>query len=224
MFIKNILKGILFGIFSMLPGLSGGMLASFTGDYTKCISIFVEKQFNKESIIYMSFLIIGFIIGNILVSNILLLVFNKYNMIYRFMVLLINVLILLSLIIRTNARIKGLLITILLSTLILLIVGKIRINHNGILLTSLFYSLSKVVPGVSSTSLLINIGLYDDLLYFFSSPFAILIDNFIFWFIFWIMFLVYSVVFVLALYFINNSIDFNRMLIPIQVINIFLLL
>ena len=38
----NIIKGVIYGVFSIIPGLSGGVVASYFGDYQKVINIIFE--------------------------------------------------------------------------------------------------------------------------------------------------------------------------------------
>ena len=224
MFLKNYLKGMLFGLFSMLPGLSGGMMASYTGDYSKCIDIVVERRFNRDTIMYLISLILGFVIGVIVTSSILLHFFNQYGSTFKLFIIIVNVGILFSLLKVNFMNIKKLLITTLLSTIIYIGIRNVPFNSNNILLSSFIYSFSKVVPGISSTSLLISFGIYDQLLLFFSKPISSFTSCIFYWSTFWVLFIIYSILLVIVMYYINKKYKFDKVLIIIQIVNILLLL
>lgn len=196
----NIFKGILYGVFSVVPGLSGGILANYFGDYTKCIEIILGEKPILSNLEYLFSIFLGFILGVLVSSNIISFLYNQYTGLFILFVILCNLYILF----RTLLSIKPKLVFILISAsismlLIIFFSNRIFITKENIFLgcivPSMLYSFSKVVPGISSTSILINIGFYDILMSFFINPIAVFLRNPFFWFFFWIIFIIVSYVF-----------------------------
>ena len=214
---KIISRGIIYGIFSILPGLSGGSLANYTGDYDKIIKVLN----NKEDYSFIINIILGFTIGVILTSNIILIIYHRYSCIFIKVIILINSFIIITMIMKTNNKINITLFSFLLYLLINTL--NININLSGIalyIISGIIYSFSKVIPGISSTSLLLTINFYDDIILFFSKPFYSFYNNMIYWIIFWIIFVLFSYLLIGIINKINNKNLFNKIVIILMINNV----
>jgi uncharacterized membrane protein len=185
--INILIRGLIYGIFSIIPGLSGGALAFQYGDYNKCIQIISNRDLQIENLKYLIILGIGFIAGSSLCSRIILVLYESFKIFFKVLIIVLNLYLLIKLSLSKN---KKLLVKIILSTIIIYFIFiNININMNLNMLTmylvcAVIFSFSKVVPGFSSTSILVNIGFYDELLLFFSNPFKELYLNFYLWILF----------------------------------------
>ena len=165
----NILKGFIIGIGKIVPGVSGAVLAISMRVYDKSIYYINNfKNNKKESIKYLLPLGIGIIISIIFFSKIINYLLDKYYV--------ITMLFFIGLIIGTIPSItkeinKKDYYLILLSFIIFLSLSLLGVKNNYILkgsiidivifITSgLFEAIGTVVPGVSSTALLMTIGTY----------------------------------------------------------------
>lgn len=217
----NILfKGFIYGLFSIIPGLSGGALALHNGDYDKCINIINDKDFSFDNIKYLLLILIGFVIGSSLCSRLVFKLYISFLSLFKILIFTINMFLLSKLSVKEN---KKLLVIIVLSTIIiffLLYNINLSLKLDNFLLYSLcgiIFSFSKVVPGFSSTSILINLSFYDKLLLFFSNPFKELLSNFPLWTLFIIVAVFSSLVFVKLI--VNYKMLFNRFVIILLIIN-----
>ena len=224
--IYNLLKGTLYGSFSIIPGLSGSAMAVYLNDYDKILDILIIRKSFKNNILYIISIGLGFLFGIIISSNVLLLLFNKYFKPFIIAILFINIFIIISTINKYSEKIIKILISIIFVLLMYYIIPEINISITNkimyIFLVSFLYSLGKVIPGVSTTSILININSYNFLLQFFSNPIYSFFNNMIFWGLFWIMFLIYSLLLLKLVY--KHKDKLYLVLIDVQVINILSLL
>lgn len=183
-FIQNILKGILIGSGAILPGISSGVLCVIFGIYDKLVDsvLGIFKDF-KKNFLYLLPIAIGVFIGVILFGNILRAAFTNFNMQtkYAFIGLILgSVPILMK---KINSE-KGFRLHYFLYTIIAMSIGIITVilekNINSNLINTLgieesvshstigflvlagaFMSIGIVVPGVSSTIILMCLGIYD---------------------------------------------------------------
>ena len=229
MIILNILKGVIYGGFSILPGLSGSMLAAYFGDYNKIIDIFVEKKLNKENILYITFIFIGFILGIVCLSKILLYLFDNFKLMFKYIIFILNLIILIFILFKNNIKIIKLLKYITLSLLFIIVINNINIDLSNntyffIFFVSFLYSAGKLIPGISCTTLMINLNVYDVILGFFSNPIKFFFNDVIVWMLFWIMFVISSIVIVYFVYKFNKNHKLDELLVVIQLINLLTLL
>ena len=165
----NILKGFIIGIGKIIPGVSGAILAISMGVYDKSIYYINNfKDNKKDSIKYLLPLSIGIIISIIFFSKIISYLLDKYY--------IITMLLFVGLIIGTIPSItkeinkKDYYLTII-SFIIFLSLSLLGANNNYILkenitdkivfiLSGVLEAIGTVVPGVSSTALLMTIGTY----------------------------------------------------------------
>lgn len=222
---KNFIKGIIYGVFSICPGLSGGILAIRFGDYNKIISIFTKKDFNLNNIRYLFIIFTGFILGTILFSNIIIYLYKSYETMFNIIVLFISIYLLTSIIINSNIKILQLILITLFSLLFMYITKDVSIIHLDtsllFLISGFIFSFSKIIPGISGTSILINIGFYKHLLTFFSNPLSMFSDFFN-WLLFWISFILSGI---LIIKYICAKEEFlNYLVVFVMLVNVFLML
>ncbi|MCI5733015.1 MAG: DUF368 domain-containing protein [Tenericutes bacterium] len=202
-FIYIILCGLLIGSFMVMPGVSGLVIAVILGLYEKIISSATNlfKDF-KNNFLFLLFLGIGVLIGCIWVSNILILFYEKYESITKllFIGLILGGTPYLIKQINKPQKTKNILIILftLLGSLSLFVLSKsilsfnLNVKTDNYLLSSIclflsgfIYSIGKVIPGISSSFLLMIIGMYEYVLSVIAHPITVGladIKNFI-WFI-----------------------------------------
>jgi putative membrane protein len=214
MFIKNLIYGIIIGIGFIIPGVSGGVIATILGIYEIIINK-INNIFNdfKNNIIYLLPILIGVILSIFLFSKIILyLINNKLIFIsYVFIGLILGCIPFLIKEIKNKTNKSISFIPFLISLIvgiILFIVQKNNIPTSNnpslfqIIIGGILYSFGKIVPGISSTSLLIFIGIYNYLLNTIANP---SISNLLFLIPFIISFLISSVIILkLIEYLLNN--------------------
>lgn len=167
---KNLLKGFLIGIGKIIPGVSGAILAITLGVYDKSIEYINNfKNQKKESIKYLAPLVVGIVISIILFSKFLTFLFAKYYLVT--MLFFIGLVIggLPTVINKVNK--KDYLIVIIVFILVFLlsitnIDNNYLIQNNFLdiivmLISGLLEAIGTVVPGVSSSALLMIMGTYN---------------------------------------------------------------
>ncbi len=182
--IQEFLKGILIGVAKIIPGLSGSVLMISFNLYDKAIdSITNFFKDIKANFLFLANLSIGIIIGIVIFSNILNYFINNY---YTYTTSLFIGLILggVPLILQSTQKSKkGYALTII-SLTIMSIISLTNINSNYIIKNNfldsivffgggLLEALGTVVPGISSTALLMLVGIYNIYLEVLSNIFNI---------------------------------------------------
>lgn len=217
----------MYGVFSISPGLSGGVLSVKLGDYKKVLSIINSKKFTFDNIKYLLCLLIGFVCGSILFSQFINYLYTSYSVLFKYVIFAINLYLLLNITFDNKINIIKLLKITIISMVIVLLLKlfdfSIVLKNIYILFifSGIIFSFSKVFPGVSGTSFLINIGFYRYLLLFFSNP-LIVFKNFYIWFLFWLSFLLSSIVFIK--YICNHDDETLYIVIIMMIINLVLLI
>lgn len=187
--IKYIFKGIIIGGGMILPGVSGSVLAVIMGIYEKIIDAFANlfKDFKKNAI-FLAPILMGLVAGFIIFGKLLFFFFKNYEnqSKYVFMGLVIGGLPALF----KEAFKKGDkkinlygFFGALSFSLIVFVFGKKTFNidfsanlNNGlfsyflIFISGFLYIIGKVVPGVSSSVMLMLIGMYQFLLNILNNP------------------------------------------------------
>lgn len=227
-YLFNFFKGVLYGVFSISPGLSGGVLATYLGDYDKLILIYDEKKITKDNLLFILFILFGFIIGIVISSKVVLDMYNKYYSIFKSIIFFISIWILHNMIKLYSLKKQGLIIT---SSVILYIFIKnfnIPIFYNNTRLKYVFgaviYSFGKIIPGISSTTLLINFGMYERVLLFFSDPICEFVHNITSWFLFWSFFSITSLSLLTLITKYKDTVDVKIIVSSIMIVNILLLI
>ena len=167
---KNFFKGFIIGIGKIIPGVSGAMLAIIMGIYDKSIFYLTNfKKNKKDSIKYLSPIVLGIIIAIILFSKIIDYALSKYYIITMlfFVGLIIGGV---PFVVRKVSK-KNYFITII-TFVLFFIISIFSISNNYViknnfvdiivfLLSGVIEAIGTVVPGISSTALLLIIGTYD---------------------------------------------------------------
>lgn len=182
---NNLLKGIIIGAGMILPGVSGGVLAVILGIYDKLIFSFNNLLKNKkENAMFLLPIIIGLIIGVIIFGKILVFVFEEYKVLCSF-VFIGLILGSLPSLVKTTKKNGKIYINILLMSfilsLLLFVLGKSNFDFNienstglvfyfKMFFTGILFISGKVIPGISSSFLLMLIGMYDYVLNIISNP------------------------------------------------------
>lgn len=191
----SLLSGIAVGAGVVLPGVSGSVIAIMLGIYDKIIYLLNDKSKN----IYCKFkilspLLIGLIIGVVSFGNILLLLFEKYEiqMKYIFIGLILGGIPVLNKEIKNkeNGRInyKFLIVSLLIS-LSLFVLPKFNMTFStygfynipfvNLLVAGFFYISGKIIPGVSSSFFMILFGLYDYILMILANPLSFSLEQYV---------------------------------------------
>ena len=190
--VKNIMIGITIGGGMILPGVSGGVLAVIFGIYEKMLDSVANffKDIKKNSL-FLGPIIIGLIIGVLLFGKILFFLFDNYEMQakYTFMGLILGGVPTLFKEIEKKGNEKTKTLILLISFIIsiaLFVLGKEKLNIDfsnqldsglisfGLLfLTGFLFISGKIIPGISSSFLLMLIGMYQFLLNVLNNPFGL---------------------------------------------------
>lgn len=170
-----LLLGIIIGIASITPGLSGGVIAVSLGLYSLIIDsiINIKSQF-KKSISFLLPLIIGAVIGIIIFGIIMKPLLKNYEsyVIYIFTGLVLGSMPSFF----SEATSKGFKITYIFPAVITFCIGILfsytiktsGLHHNlntlTLLLSGGILALGMIIPGISSSFLLIQLGIYEKLI------------------------------------------------------------
>ncbi len=201
MVIKNLLYGIIIGIGFIVPGVSGGVIATILGIYDEIIN----KLLNfKHNIKYLMPLFIGIFISILLFSNIILyLMNNKLIFIsYVFIGLILGCIpfLLKEIKIKTKKNISILpFITTLLIGIILYFIennsyNTVNINFFIMVIAGIFYAIGKIVPGISGSALLMLLGVYKYFLEIIANPLNISLKTFLLLIPFILSFIISSII------------------------------
>lgn len=192
-YLINFIAGLFIGGGLILPGVSGGVLAIAFGVYDQLI--FAISHFFrdfKKNVIFLTPLFIGLAIGVLFFGKILSYVFIKYPIPtkFAFMGLILGSLpILFNKLRDTNKKIDFKYIPFLIALIFgigLYFLGKGHfvnetaatlngsfISYFKLFVAGLLYSVGKVIPGISSSFLLMVLGLYEYVLSLLANPFGI---------------------------------------------------
>lgn len=170
--IKEFIKGIIVGIAKIIPGLSGAVLMISFNLYDKAIKALTNFFDNpKKNFIFLLNLSLGIIIGIVIFSNILNYFITNY---YVYTMSLFIGLIIggMPIIIKSCHKTKKSLLIALVTFLIITIISIVGINNNYIIKNNfidiimfftagLLEAVGTILPGISSTALLMLIGMYN---------------------------------------------------------------
>lgn len=177
------LIGILIGTAMIIPGVSGAVIAVIFGVYEKMIYSLTNlfKNF-KKNFLFLFILGLGILLGAIWFSNIMLVLYNKHEVITKFSfigLILGGVPFLFKEIKQKKDNINyfAIIITFIFSFILIILsknVFKIELGDNTNFLSyfigGIIYSIGKVIPGISGSFFLILIGMYEYVLSVFSNP------------------------------------------------------
>lgn len=187
--LKNIFAGILIGAGVVLPGVSGSVIAIMLGIYDKVIYLINAKDVSfLEKLLKLMPILFGLVAGMVVFGNLLLILFNQYEIIMRYIfagLILGGVPMLVTQFNKdTNCSCKlnycCIIIAFLLSLLLLVLpctrnftkVNLVDVSFINLFLSGFLYISGKIIPGISSSFFLMLLGLYDYMLLFISNPFS----------------------------------------------------
>ena len=174
-FLLDFFKGILIGAGAILPGISSGVLCVILGIYSKLINCILNFFNNiKENLKFLFPIIAGIIVGIIVFGNILKYLFFAYpiHTKYIFIGLILGSIHPLIKTVSSKCTLKPhyvmfTFITALLGILLVVLENKISIYSSSeysflfLVISGFIMSAGVVIPGVSSTLILMLLGIYD---------------------------------------------------------------
>lgn len=185
MYFKNLFLGIILGIGFIIPGVSGGVIATILGIYDNIINRLnnLFKNF-KDNILYLLPLIIGIIISILFFSKLILyLLNNKLNFIsYVFIGLILGCIPYLFKEIKIKTQKNMAVIPLVIAFIfgiILFIIEKNSLQNSSkpnfllMFIAGFLYAVGKIVPGISGAALLILLGIYEYFLSIIANPLTI---------------------------------------------------
>lgn len=171
---KLFIKSIIIGFASIMPGISGSVIAISFGVYEQLLNIIKSNSY-KSNIKYLLILSTGVSLGIFLTANIIFKIL-KYKIILNY-VLLGYLIYHLPLFYRKIKKIRFLIIflsffiTYLFSLISSISFDSIKIKEDIIYVIGGFlFSLGKIFPGLSSTFFLLILGIYDKIIKIFVNP------------------------------------------------------
>lgn len=171
--IQELIKGIIIGIAKIIPGLSGAVLMISFNLYDRAIDAITNFFKNpKRNIFFLLNLGIGIVIGIVLFSKIINFFLNKYYL-YTTMLFLGLIIGGIPVINNNISKKKSNYIFIILSFSLMLIITLISSSNHYIIknniidlivffLSGILEAIGTILPGISSTALLMLIGVYDN--------------------------------------------------------------
>lgn len=192
--LTNFVIGIFIGTGLIIPGVSGGVLAIALGVYDKLIKAFsgIFKDF-KKNITFLIPIIFGIGLGTVLFGNIVLYLYTNYEVATKsaFLGLILGSLPIVFNKLKTGKN-KYMFkpVPFLLATSVgvsLYIINGLYVVNESIttlnyslgstiklFVAGLFYAVGKVIPGVSSSFMLMVLGIYEYVLSLLSNPLLVL--------------------------------------------------
>lgn len=196
-YIRQVFIGFVIGAGMILPGVSGGVLAVVLGVYEKMIDAFLNFFKNiPNNTIFLAPLILGTLIGVITFGKLLFFLFDQYPMEaqFTFIGLIIGGIPALIHEVESSGKHKINVIALLISfaiSITLFVLGKGTLNidfsshvESGIIafvllfITGFIFISGKIIPGISSSFMLMLIGMYQFLLNILNNPLGLSQDEY----------------------------------------------
>lgn len=161
------IKGLIVGLFKIIPGLSGSLMAYNLNIYDDCINK-LNNLFNYNNIKYLLNVGIGILISIVLFSKIISYLYLNYCFIF----MMISILLISS---TTKIYFKNKLlfiITLIISLILLLFKFNINFGSDSILntlLLGIIEAISTIVPSLSGSAIFMMLNSYDYVLSLYSS-------------------------------------------------------
>ena len=161
------IKGLIVGLFKIIPGLSGSLMAYNLNIYDECINK-LNNLFNYNNIKYLLNVGIGILISIVLFSKIISYLYINYCFIF----MMISILLISS---TTKIYFKNKLlfiITLIISLILLLSKFNINFDSDSILntlLLGIIEAISTIVPSLSGSAIFMMLNSYDYVLSLYSS-------------------------------------------------------
>lgn len=182
---QNLLFGLIIGLGFIIPGVSGGVIATILGIYDKCINMIINFRKNiKYNFSYLFPIIIGIILSVLFFSNIILYLLDYHTefISYVFIGLILGCIpfLLKEIKIKSNKNIAIIpfLITFIFGIILFLIEHNLDVTESTpsilkMTLAGSLYAVGKIVPGISGAALLMLVGIYKYLLTIIANPLLI---------------------------------------------------
>lgn len=195
--IKAIFAGMIVGIFDLLPGISGSTILYILNIYKKIINIinsinktyfklilnmvfkFKTKEFlkyhKKNNLNFGLFLILGVIISIFLFSKVIKYFIDNYKFeLYLFFIFLISgsLIYFYKKLEQGNYKVKLFVVYgALLSYFLIKFVSTftIEVNHMSLIILGTTMSIFMILPGISGSQILLNLGIYNEITTMFST-------------------------------------------------------
>lgn len=191
-YLKNIFKGFIIGGGLILPGVSGGVLAVILGIYEPIIhSISHFFKDIKNNLHFLLPIFLGLGLGVVIFGNIISIAFKEYPMetYYTFIGLIIGgIPILYKEVLKGGSKHLSVLsfVVSFIIAVILFVLGRDTLNINFfnhfnnnvikwilLFITGFIFISGKIIPGISSSFLLMLVGMYEYFLKIISNPFTL---------------------------------------------------
>lgn len=187
----NFIAGMFIGTGLILPGVSGAVMAIALGIYDDLIKVFSNIFSDlKKNIIFLIPILLGMAFGTVFFGNILLYLFEKYPIFTKtaFIGLILGSLPIIFNKLKVNNKYEFSYIPFVLALLVglllyylndMFVVSETLDSLNGLesyfklFIGGILYSLGKIVPGVSSSFMLMALGVYEYILYLISHPMTV---------------------------------------------------
>ena len=180
----SFLVSILIGIGVVLPGVSGSAIAILVGIYDKVLTVLNDFSIKAlKKIIILFPVIIGIMVGVVIFGNILLKIYEYYEfqMKYIFIGLIFGGVPILVNELKDKGgvlKMKPLIFSVIFSLLLIVIPSVISydnvsdLNPIKLFIAGILYISGKIIPGISSSFLML-LGMYEKVLLMLSSPFSL---------------------------------------------------
>lgn len=176
-----LIKSVIVGICAIIPGVSGSVIAVSLGIYEETIFILSSLERIKQNKKYLCIVSLGIIIGVYLTSFFLLFIIQNNDVIYFALLgIILSEIPFLAKKIKEKTGKNIELIPCLSAFLISIILS--LLNNNSVVEASsikyfiggFLFSFGKVFPGVSSSFLLLCLGIYENIILIITNPFLII--------------------------------------------------
>lgn len=173
--IFNFFKGIVLGAGFILPGISSGVICVIFGMYEKLIDSILNIFHDfKKNFRYLFPIALGGILGIVIFGNILNYIFSNFQKNFNLTVFVLILISIPSIMKKANSnrfKVRYLLytlITFVISILFILVESNFNLflnfdstNFSFLIFSGFLMSIGMVIPGVSSTVILILLGIYN---------------------------------------------------------------
>ncbi|MCR5787805.1 MAG: DUF368 domain-containing protein [Bacilli bacterium] len=194
---NTIIRGFVYGLSSILPGLSGGFFAVMFGDYKKLINI-ISKCRVLGNIRYIINLSAGFILGVLLGARFIRYLIGNFNASFKLSILIIFICSIIGFIRKYRINFYIIISSIAISLIINFVEVPFNMSSGLVIygLAGVIYSVSKIIPGISATVIFINLSFYDNFIGFINNPFSSFAICKFEWIIFFVFFMITSIILV----------------------------
>lgn len=173
-----LIKSILIGICSLLPGISGSVIAVSFGIYDRFISCIFDYKNIKNNIRYIMIVIIGIITG-IIISSKMMIIFLAYKTIILYLLtgIILSEIPFLIKKVHEKTNEKIMIIPMCFAFLLSLALEIFNSDNTSMnysvlryMLGGIFFAFGKVFPGISSSFFLLELGIFDDIIILITNP------------------------------------------------------